>query len=132
MPKDFKIGMLVGLALVIGATIWLSTHPSLSARARMPNPENNEDEQDTTEYPNFLANSPDNHPVISEAESERKEVKAVEGPRYHTVRNGETLSGISFLYYGSETKWQKILDANRNIIKDVKNLKPGTELIIPE
>lgn len=132
MPKDFKIGMLVGLVLVIGVMIWLSKHPSLSARAIIPGPENNGDEQDTTEHPNFLSTSPSSRPVIAEAESERKEVKAVEGPRYHTVRNGETLSGISFLYYGSETKWQKILDANRNIIKDVKNLKPETKLIIPE
>ncbi len=124
--------MLVGLVLVIGATIWLSMHPSLSARAIIPGAAKAETEQEIIEQADFAPNSPDRQPVVAETESERKEVKAVEGPRYHTVRNGETLSGISFLYYGSETKWQKILDANRNVIKDVKNLKPGTKLIIPD
>jgi nucleoid-associated protein YgaU len=71
-------------------------------------------------------------PIAAETESEQKEVKVIEGPKYHTVRDGETLSGISYQYYGTENKWQKILDANKDAIKDVKNLKPGTRLIIPE
>jgi nucleoid-associated protein YgaU len=132
MPKDYKIGMFVGLLLVIGATMRLSMHPSLSARAIIPWAGKAETDQDIINQTNFAPNSRDSYPSITEAESEQEEVKFAEGPTYHTVRNGETLSAISFLYYGSETKWQKILDANRNVIKDVKNLKPGTELVIPE
>ena len=132
MPKDYKIGMLAGLLLVIGATVWLSRHPSLSARAIISWAGKAEAEREFINPANLTPNSPDRQTVVAEAESEQEDVKVVEGPRYHTVRNGETLSAISFLYYGSETQWQKILDANRNVIKDVKNLKPGMKLVIPE
>jgi len=133
MPKDFKIGMFVGLVVVISATLWLSMRPSLSARARIMVPENSKAEQEEPiEQPVFDLSRPDSSPAETDTESESKKTKVVEGPRYHIVRDGDTLSGISYQYYGFENKWQKILDANRNVIQDVRNLKPGTKLIIPE
>ena len=128
MPKDFKIGMLMGLAVVIFAGLWLSTRPSLSARATMPGPENSEAEQeDVIEQLSFESNIPDSRSVETEIASDKKEE-----PKYHTVQNGDTLSAISYQYYGSEHKWQKILDANRNVIQNVNNLRLGVRLIIPE
>ena len=53
-------------------------------------------------------------------------------PRFHIVRTGETLSSISYRYYGSASKWQKIRDANRKTIKDANKLRPGIKLIIPQ
>ena len=127
MPKDYKIGMIVGLILVIGAGLTLSLHPSLGIRASIAGPE-----AENIERPGFKPSPEDNLPITEEDKSEQKEVIIIEGPKYHTVSNGETLSGISYQYYGTENKWQKILDANKDAIKDVKNLKPGTRLIIPE
>jgi len=124
--------MLLGLVVVMGAGLWLSTRPSLSAKAGITVIENSEVEQEIMEQNGFAPNSPDSRSAETDTESERKETKVVEGPRYHMVLDGETLSGISYQYYGSVNKWQKILDANRNAIKDVKNLKLGTRLIIPE
>ncbi len=125
--------MLLGLVVVMGAGLWLSTRPSLSARAGITVPGNSEAEQEEViEQNGFAPNSPDRRPAETDTESERKETKVVEGPRYHIVLDGETLSGIAYQYYGSVNKWQKILDANRNAIKDVKNLKLGTTLLIPE
>ncbi len=132
MPKDFKIGMLLGLVVVIGALLWLSTHPDLSAIAGITALGNGEAQRKIMEQNGFAPNSPGGRSVETETEDERKETKVVEGPRYHMVLDGETLSGISFQYYDSEHKWQKILDANKNTIKDVKNLKLGMRLIIPE
>jgi len=125
--------MLVGLVLVIGALLWLSTRPSLSAGAGITVPGYSEAEQEEViEQPVFELSRPDSRPAETDTESETKETKVVEGPRYHMVLDGETLSGISYQYYGSVNKWQKILDANRDVIKDVKNLKPRTTLLIPE
>lgn len=131
MSKDYKTGMLVGLVLVIGAGITLSLHPSLGIRASITGLEKAGAETEQSE-PGFPANLTGNGPTTEDANSAREEVKIIEGPKYHAVSNGETLSGISFQYYGTENKWQKILDANKNTIRDVKNLKPGMRLIIPE
>ena len=132
MPKDFKIGMFVGLVVVIGAALWLSIHPSLSTRARMLGSEMSRAEQEQNEQPGFEPNWADSRSTEIDIESERKKAEIVDTPRYHIVRDDETLSGISYQYYGSENKWQKILDANRDLIKDVKKLKPGTRLLIPD
>jgi len=65
-----------------------------------------------------------------EPESRPKRAKSGVEPRYHTVREGETLSSISEKYYGSENKWQKILDYNREIIT-ADGIQVGQRLIIP-
>lgn len=52
--------------------------------------------------------------------------------RIHIVRKGETLSGISYKYYGSAGKWRKIFEANRDLVKDANMVMPGTKLIIPD
>lgn len=52
-------------------------------------------------------------------------------PQKYTVVSGDTLSAISKRFYGTSTKWQVILDANRGTLKNPAGLKPGMELIIP-
>ena len=52
--------------------------------------------------------------------------------RFHIVRKGETLSEISYEYYGSAGKWRKIFEANRGTVKDANTVRPGTKLIIPD
>lgn len=53
------------------------------------------------------------------------------GPRTHKVADGETLSLLSFKYYGSPNKWDKIFAANRSKLKSADYVKPGTVLVIP-
>jgi len=67
---------------------------------------------------------------LSSEQTSPKEPKSGGEPRYHTVREGETLSSISEKYYGSENKWQKILDYNREIIT-ADGIRVGQQLIIP-
>ncbi len=52
--------------------------------------------------------------------------------RFHIVRRGETLSEISYKYYGSTGQWRKIFEANRGTIKDANTVRSGTKLIIPD
>ena len=125
--------MLVGLVVVMSAGLWLSTRPSLSARATMPGPENSDAEQEEViDQLSFEPSIPDSRSVETEIASDKKTATDVKKPRYHTVQNGDTLSGISYRYYGSEHKWQKILDANRDVIQNVNRLRLGVRLIIPE
>ncbi len=144
MQKDLKIGMLVGLVLVMAVMLWLSIGPGLSPKAGIQHLRNVATVQENSGSPNnhptnsSAAIQPDStiysavrrtpfggHPTVEQAEK-------IKTQRFHIVRKGETLSEISRKYYDSANKWQKILEANRQIIKDVNKLKPGTKLIIPE
>ena len=49
----------------------------------------------------------------------------------HTVESGETLGKISKHYYGEPGKYQKIFQANTDILKNPDLIQPGQELIIP-
>ncbi len=51
--------------------------------------------------------------------------------RYHTVREGDTLSRIAREYLGDANRWPEILEANRDTLKDDRSLRFGTKLRIP-
>ncbi len=52
-------------------------------------------------------------------------------PRFHTVGSGDSLSKISKQYYGTATRWNDILQANRDVIRNPDALTLGTQLRIP-
>jgi len=50
----------------------------------------------------------------------------------HTVKKGQSLCEISRIHFnGDESKWKKILEANKDRIKDPNRLPVGLTLIIP-
>jgi len=49
----------------------------------------------------------------------------------HTVVSGETLGKIAKQYYDEPGKYQKIFQANTDILKNPDVIHPGQELIIP-
>lgn len=53
------------------------------------------------------------------------------GPRTHTVVSGDTLAGISRKYYRKASEWQKIAQANKDILPDPAKLQVGMVLKIP-
>jgi nucleoid-associated protein YgaU len=142
MHKDFKIGMVLGLAVVAAAVLWLSTGPNLSTKGRMLSSRSTGPADKTVvEQPRFVTDLPDvsSKKAAGEAEqSNMSDTMAYEQPeevktqRFHIVRRGETLSDIAYKYYGSASNWRKILEANGLEPKDAKKLRPGTKLIIPE
>ncbi len=145
MQKDLKIGMLVGLVLVMAVMLWLSIGPGLSPKAEGPDPRSNPSPQeDPSTINNFSTNGltaqstednqskPPDSTIYSAGHPTVEQTKKIKTQRFHIVREGETLSEISRKYYDSANKWQKILDANRDEIEDVSKLKPGTKIIIPE
>jgi nucleoid-associated protein YgaU len=52
--------------------------------------------------------------------------------RTYTVKSGDTLSKISKEHYGDASKYNKIFEANRNILSDADKIQPGQVLTIPE
>jgi nucleoid-associated protein YgaU len=52
-------------------------------------------------------------------------------PRTYVVADGDTLTKISRKFYGSAARWEDILNANRDILKDEKSLAVGSTLKIP-
>ena len=53
------------------------------------------------------------------------------GERSHTVRPGETLSGIASAYLDSAEFWQRIWEANRPAVSNPHLIHPGLRLRIP-
>jgi Contractile injection system tube protein/LysM domain len=53
----------------------------------------------------------------------------VGGERVWTVKAGDTLAWIAFNEYSDPTEWRRIAEANR--LYDVRTLKPGMMLLIP-
>ena len=51
--------------------------------------------------------------------------------RSYTVQPGDTLASISRKFYKSSVRWQRILDANSDILSKPSDLKPGQMLVIP-
>jgi nucleoid-associated protein YgaU len=58
------------------------------------------------------------------------EKKKVEAQTY-TIQRGDTLSTIAKKVYGKSSKWNVILDANKDKISDAGKLKVGMKINIP-
>jgi len=51
--------------------------------------------------------------------------------RTYTVASGDTLSKIAKQFYNDANKWQRIFDANRDILSNPDRISPGQKLRIP-
>jgi len=68
--------------------------------------------------------------VQPETQSPKPETVAAP-PRTHVVAAGDSLAKISRLYYGTTNRWDEILRANRDVIKNENILPLGATLRIP-
>ncbi len=151
MRPDLKIGMLTGVALAIGATLVISTRPnsSIENRLRKISVRNHTDVDNQSgpdkdvepgekriDYDEQLLQQ-----MLGRAEEAMRQDRQDDtsgdnidnsGRRIHTVLEGETLTHISNLYYGSSAYWQRIAEANSRTITDPDRLAPGMRLVIPE
>ena len=51
--------------------------------------------------------------------------------RTYTVKSGDTLSKIAKQFYGKETDWKKIQQANADLIRDPDKIQAGWTLRVP-
>ena len=153
MRKEFKIGMFLGLGLVLVGIIYLSMRKPASVEDRLleqtqpmvgtnlPVAEANSISLSDTNSAAAVAAALDanmpsgsTQPVVSTTADLTKfeQPQPVKTQRFYIVHKGDMLSTISQKYYGTTKKVNKIYEANRNILKDKNSLKPGMKLVIPE
>jgi len=63
--------------------------------------------------------------------SSKKTASAKSTERTYTVQSGDTLASISRKFYKSSARWEKILGANKESIRDPAKLTVGQSLVIP-
>ncbi len=140
MHKDFKFGLIVGIAAAAAVALWLCTRPKLSTESRIlrstaPAPSAVTAEPRIESPPEKTKPLPDKQKssnARSDSPGAGQTMQAVHPQRFYIVQKGDTLSAISQKYYGSPRYWQKIFSANRNVLQNPDRLTPGTRLVIPE
>ena len=65
----------------------------------------------------------------AEEESKLQNLESTDVAKTHTVKRGDTLSGIASEHYGNHSLWRPIAEANG--IDDPRVIQPGTTLAIP-
>lgn len=53
-------------------------------------------------------------------------------PKFYTVQKGDSLSKIAKEVYGDFKKWEKLFEANKEVIKNPDLIYPGQQIRIPE
>jgi nucleoid-associated protein YgaU len=136
MHRDFKIGLISGMVVVIAATIYLATRPDLSFRRLRPrsSPPTQAPAAPDSIYTPLSAESHESPPEDPGTRdwTAYEQTEKTPTQKFHIVRKTETLSDVARQYYGSPAKWQKIYNANRNVVTNPNALRPGTKLILPE
>jgi len=56
----------------------------------------------------------------------------VDGKKVYTIQSGDTLSGISVKVYNTSRHYQKIYEANKDVIDDPNMLVVGAKLVMPD
>jgi len=57
--------------------------------------------------------------------------EATEQVEYYEIVSGDTLSGIAKKFYGNGSKYMRIFEANREVIKDPDKIYVGQKIRIP-
>jgi nucleoid-associated protein YgaU len=123
MPNDAKLGLIVGVGLVIAVAVVFfrkeggPPEPLGAATAGLA---------PKTAAP-VLPLGGAHRPVPAE-----NAARTAPAGQRHTVQEGETLSSLAQRYYGDREKYAEIYRVNREVVKDADSLTPGTVLTIPD
>ena len=112
MPNDAKLGLVVGVGLVIAVAVvfYRKDAPAASPAA----------------IDKVAPALPSAAPSAKDAS-----VAKATGARRHTVHEGDTLTSLARQYLGDESKVAAIRELNPSV-KDSDEPQPGTVLIIPD
>lgn len=80
-------------------------------------------------YPDLICDLSVSQPATMTAGAS---ISGSQNQRRYTVKAGDTLSRISYQFYGDASQYKRIFDANRGILRDPNTISPGQDLVIPE
>ncbi len=133
MHKDLKTGLVLGFILAAVGAVWISTRPALTTEARVYRNAQARLRSGNAELLQSITTQPIAPAVGKTSDSQQQSVSSsTPTVKFHTVSSGETLSDISYKYYNSANKWQKIYNVNRRTIKNPNVLAPGIKIVIPD
>lgn len=71
-------------------------------------------------------------PVSAPSDKALMSAPAKQGFHEYTVKPGDTLSKLAGQYYNAPHKWEKIYEANRDVLKNPNYIYIGMKLVIPD
>jgi nucleoid-associated protein YgaU len=129
MPNDAKMGMIIGIGLVIASAVMFFRKEAASqTAAEQPTPATA-----TRAEPMTVSSAPtlrSSSRVVRAKTAIRTEKDVLSGQR-HTVTAGETLFSLARRYYQDESKFVDIYRVNQGVLNTPDPLTPGMVLIIP-
>jgi len=152
MRTDMKIGVIIGVVVVLALTVMLVNRTDQTG---IPEPEITVPQTATVTEPIEITAEPtaeppqepvmqvkkpspapssDLIPAVKEFTKSASPVVVeteIRPERYHTVVKGDSLSEIAEIYYGQGKHWKIIYRANRNLIQNPDYLGIGWKLRIP-
>ncbi len=127
MPNDAKLGLVVGVGLVVTVAVVFFRKDSLAA---LPPKE----EKAIIAVPPAQPARPPAARQQYRPLPAKKAARTTEAreDRQHVVQEGDTLFSLAVHYYGAADRFVEIYRANREVLRTPDHLEPGTVLTIPE
>jgi nucleoid-associated protein YgaU len=126
MPNDVKLGLVIGVGLVIAVAVIFfrkdSTAPNADGAAAIP----------TRGVPPAPPPEPTRNTRFRPVSETVQALPAAPAIRRHKVQEGETLFSLAQRYYGDGDRFADLYRVNRGLLKTPDALQPGMELVIPE
>ena len=124
MPNDAKLGLVVGVGLVIAvAVLFFRKEAPDGAPGGEPVPAGIVRPYPPSPLPSGTMRAAPARPAGRTTEPT--------GARRHTVREGDTLFSLARGYYGDAERFGEIYRANRDVLQEPDPLPVGAELVIP-
>ncbi|HZU36132.1 MAG TPA: LysM peptidoglycan-binding domain-containing protein [Gemmataceae bacterium] len=128
MPNDAKLGLVLGVGLVIAVGVVFfradANPASASGSTAAIAPEKSAPPADVEKL------ASDKHENVPAQPTARH--RGSTSGRRHKVEEGDTLTSLAERYLGDGDRSNEIFDANKNVLQAADDLPVGTELIIPE
>ena len=87
-----------------------------------------DDEGKKPDFSNVIGGSSSTAPSPQGGRDGKQESEA----RTYVVQKGDSLSKIARKFYGNANAWNRIFEANRDVVRDPDLIQPGWKLRIPE